>query len=320
MKALYFLLAACFSAAPCFAAPALIDPNLSVAPVVSGLDSPTTMAFIGDNDILVLQKNDGKVFRVLDGVAAEVLDVAVDSTNERGLLGIALHPGFASNHFVYLFYTEGSSANDNGSPLGNRVYKYLWNDVAGALTLAQVSPILDLPVAPGPNHNGGIILFGPDGKLYVVNGDLNRNGKLQNFSGGPAPDGTSVIHRLNDDGTVPGDNPFFALGDPMSKYYAYGIRNSFGMAFDPVTDKLWDTENGPNSFDEINLVEPGFNSGWESLMGPLSRNSNDLGDLVSFAGSHYADPKFSWLATVGPTGIAFLDSGGLGAGYENDVF
>jgi hypothetical protein len=143
---------------------------------------------------------------------------------------------------------------------------------------------------------------------------------LQNFSSGPAPDDTSVILRLNGDGTVPSDNPFFGLGGNVSKYFAYGIRNSFGMAFDPATGKLWMTENGPNNYDEINLVEPGLNSGWEKLMGPDSRNANNVSDLFSLVGSHYADPKFSWLTTVGPTGIAFLNSAALGGQYQNDAF
>jgi hypothetical protein len=87
-----------------------------------------------------------------------------------------------------------------------------------------------------------------------------------------------------------------------------------------MTDTLWMTENGPGSFDEINLVQPGFNSGWETLMGPDARNSNNATDLVAIPGSHYADPKFSWLNPVGPTAIVFLDSTTLGAQYENDAF
>src|SRR6185295_2073331 len=120
--------------------------------------------------------------------------------------------------------------------------------------------------------NGGAMVFGPDGKLYVVIGDLNRNGQLQNIAGGPAPDDTGVILRLNDDGSIPGDNPFASQGGTLPKYYAYGIRNSFGLAFDPVTSRLWMTENGPTSYDEINLVTPGFNSGWNQLMGPDARD------------------------------------------------
>lgn len=308
------------SAAPAVAAPSLNDPNLRVEEVVSGLASPTTMAFIGPDDILVLQKNDGRVMRVINGVLqSAVLDVNVANDSEHGLLGIALHPHFAENDFVYLYLTE--SVSDGGAPLGNRVYKYSWD--GGALTSAQAEPILDLPVTPGgPNHNGGIILFGPDGKLYVINGDLNRDGELQNFPDGPAPDGTSVIHRLNDDGTVPDDNPFVSLGDPMNKYFAYGIRNSFGMAFDPTTGKLWDTENGEDTFDEINLVEPGFNSGWQSIMGPADRPENAGQNPLIIPGSnaHYADPKFSWFDTVGPTAIVFLNSTQLGAQYEGDAF
>ena len=202
------------------------------------------------------------------------------------------------------------------------MYKYLWNGLANTLTLAQVEPILDLPVTPGPNHNGGVITFGPDGKLYVIIGDLNHNGQLQNFSSG-APDDTSVILRLNDDGASPTDNPFSS--DPnniLSRYYAYGVRNSFGMGFDPVTGNLWDTENGEGTFDEINLVNPGFNSGWERIMGPLSRDpeGDNESDLFHLSGSNYSDPKFSWFSTVAPTGIVFLDSTELGGQYQNDLF
>jgi hypothetical protein len=122
--------------------------------------------------------------------------------------------------------------------------------------------------------------------------------------------------RLNGNGSTPGDNPFFAQGGNVARYYAYGIRNSFGMAFDPATDKLWMTENGPSNFDEINLVEPGFNSGWNQIMGPASNTNN----LFALPGSHYSDPEFSWRATVGPTAIAFLDSAQLGAQYQLDAF
>ena len=320
MKIRYLLLAAClFPAAPCLAAPSLTDPILQVDEVVSGLSLPTAMAFIGADDILVLQKNDGKVRRVTDGVLqpGEVLDVAVDSDSERGLLGIALHPDFPTTPFVYLYYTESSTGSDvSGSPAGNRVYRYTWD--GSALTTPGL--MLDLPATPGPNHNGGTIAFGPDGKLYVVVGDLNRNGQLQNFPAGPAPDDTGVIFRLNDDGTTPTDNPFFSLAGNAARYYAYGVRNSFGMAFDPVTGALWDSENGVSTYDEINMVEPGFNSGWEQIMGPDGRDPEDVSDLFSLAGSHYADPKFSWLSTVGPTAIVFLNSTALGGQYENDLF
>jgi aldose sugar dehydrogenase len=297
----------------------LNDPKLHVRELTSGLSQPTAMAFIGPADILVLQKGDGLVRRVINGVLqpGQVLDVAVDNASERGLLGIAIHPSFPFAPFVYLYYTESSTAGDSsGSPLANRVYCYIWNGSA----LVSPSLILDLPVTPGPNHDGGTMAFGPDGKLYVVIGDLNRDGQLQNFSGGPAADNTGVILRVNDDGSAPNDNPFFALGGNLAKYYAYGVRNSFGLTFDPITGQLWDTENGPNSYDEINLVLPGFNSGWEQIMGPDGRDPQGLGNLVFFPGSHYADPKFAWLNPVGPTALAFLNSARLGVDYQNDLF
>jgi len=278
------------------------------------------MAFIGAGDILVLQKGNGRVRRVINEVLqpGQVLDVAVDSASERGLLGIAIHPNFPAAPFVYLYYTESSNGSDTSgspAPLANRVYRYTWN---GSL-LVSPQLILDLPVTAGPNHNGGTMTFGPDGKLYVVIGDLNRNGQLQNFSGGPVADDTGVILRINDDGSAPSDNPFFNQGGNLARYFAYGVRNSFGLAFDSVTGKLWDTENGPANYDEVNLVEPGFNSGWERIMGPSSRDAQGTSDLVVFSGSHYAEPKFSWLSVVAPTAIVFTNAAALGVDYQNDV-
>ena len=292
-----------------------------VTEVVAGLNAPTAMAFIGPGDILVLQKNDGQVRRVIAGALqpTPVLDVAVNRVSERGLLGMALHPTFQSTAWVYLYYTESSTGGDSQDPsesLGNRIYRYRWDGSA----LVEPQLILDLPVIPGPNHDGGVLTFGPDGKLYAVIGDLNRRGQLQNVPTGPGPDDTSVILRLNDDGTIPSDNPFFSLGGNWTKYYAYGIRNSFGLAFDPVTHKLWMTENGPDTYDEVNLVDPGFNSGWVQMMGPDARSPQGSDSLFQVPGSHYADPKFSWVDTVAPTALVFLSSTRLGAAYANDVF
>ena len=170
----------------------LRDSTLRVDLLVSGLSSPTTMAFIGPNDLLVLQKNDGRVRRVTNGVLQPnaVLDLAVDFASERGLLGIAVHPNFPTTPFVYLYFSESSTGGDTAGsppPLGNRLYRYTWNGSS------LVSPVLlaSLPT-PVPNHNGGVILFGPDGKLYIVIGDLDGNGQLQNIANGPAPDDSSA--------------------------------------------------------------------------------------------------------------------------------
>ncbi len=306
--------------APTALAQNLIDPTLQVETWVLGLARPTTFALLpqGSVGVLACEKETGRVIHIQNGVVQGIaLDLAVNYASERGLLGIALHPDFALNGWVYLYYTPSSTGLDtavNANALGHRVERYTWTGTA--LTSAQL--ILSLPVTTGPNHDGGILLFGPDRMLYGVIGDLNRDGQLENFPNGPPPDDTAIIFRIADDGSFPSDNPFFGLGGAMQKVYAYGVRNSFGMDFDPVNGVLWDTENGPQTYDEINRVLPGFNSGWEQIMGPDARDPEGLGDLWAAAGSAYSDPEFSWLSTIGVTTIRFIRGLSLGSKYEND--
>jgi len=300
------------------------DQNLNVESFTAGLNSPTSMAFIDNNNILVLEK-DGQVRLVSNGQlqSQPVLEIPVDTQSERGLLGIAIdnaNSGNSSNQGgdtrnVFLYYTE--SGGEDGE-LKNRVYKYSWN----GQSLENPTLLLDLPAIPGPNHDGGKLVIGPDNYLYGVIGDLNHDGMLQNFPDGPNPDDTGIIFRMNLlDGTPAADNPLSTdTNDPLSKYYAYGIRNSFGLTFDPVTGDMWDTENGPASNDEINVVRPGFNSGWQTIMGPISASGNTEDELVNFEGSHYADPVLTWLDPPALTDIEFLNSSSLGETYSNNVF
>jgi glucose/arabinose dehydrogenase len=246
----------------------------------------------------------------------------VHFSSERGLLGIAVDPDFADNRLVYLYYTESATGADTNSssstPLGNRIYRYRFNGTA----LVDPVLIVDLPATPGPNHDGGVLRFGPDGALYAVIGDLNRNGRLQNYPDGPAPDDTGVILRVDASGQGLPDNPFFDRANPadrMNRYFAYGVRNSFGLAFDPFTGFLWDSENGPNAFDEVNRVFPGFNSGWEQIMGPDSRDPQGIADLWVAPGSRYADPAFSWAVPVAPTALVFVESPIMGCGLAGDL-
>jgi aldose sugar dehydrogenase len=314
--------------------PTFNDPNLRAELVVQGLSYPTSMAFINNNnnnnkDILVLQKNSGDVRLVSNGVLKDqpVLKVDIDNSTRiccRGLLGIATNASNNNNNSsnssteVFLYLSEAAKGDQ---PVRNRIYKYQWNGE----TLINPKLILDLP-AEGLNHPGGKLAIGPDHYLYAVIGDLNRHGKLQNFINGPDPDNTSVILRVNpDDGYPAKNNPFLSTGNgnssAVSRYFAYGIRNSFGLAFDPVTGTLWDAENGDKDYDEINVVNPGFNSGWKKVMGPMSRNSSVTeSQLVNFPGSKYADPVFSWLESIGVTDIAFLNSSKLGDKYKNNIF
>jgi aldose sugar dehydrogenase len=286
--------------------PTLSDAGLKVEKVIEGLDLPTSMAFLDNDDLLILQRENGRVRLVSDGVLQPnpIFDVSVENSSERGLLGVAVVNSTDQSKTVFLYYTEQDSEE-----VRNRVYRYEWD---GTSNFIGGTLVLDLPGQPGPNHDGGKIKIGPDGMLYVVIGDLNRNGVLQNYRTGPEPDDSSVILRVDQDGNNTASGTY--------RYYAYGIRNSFGLDFDPLTDKLWDTENGPENYDEINVVEPGFNSGWELVMGPINRSGANPSDLVQLDGSHYEDPVFSWGESRGITDIEFLNSTKLGDEYANNIF
>jgi aldose sugar dehydrogenase len=364
------------------ATPTVVDPNLAVRTVATGLSQPTGLAFIGANDMLVNEKATGRVMRVRNGVVeGPVLDLAVNSNSERGLLGIALHRNFMVNGFVYLFWSESNTGADSSSStavdlLANRVDRFVWN--GSTLTLDRNLIRFrafqhDAGQNPRGNHDGGVVRFGPDGKVYVIVGDTGRRGQMQNLEfgpfgpgipddqfGGPAPDDahfTGVIVRLNDDGTTPTDNPFYDVGAAIGgqaganiqKIYAYGIRNSYGLNFDPISGDLWENENGDDTFSELNRVEPGMNSGWVQIMGPSSRvaqfkeietspqffglqqirwpptNIADtpaeaLSRLFMLPGAHFSDPEFSWKFEVAPAGLGFVTGRALGAQYNGDLF
>jgi glucose/arabinose dehydrogenase len=401
--------------------PEMLHPNLDVRPAVTGLNLPTTLAFLSANEILVLEKDTGKVQYVLDGVVDHTaLDLAVNNFSERGLLGIALDPNFGTNHFVYLFWSciappppveepffptqdecadtpqLGADSNDVLAVplLGNRVDRFVWdgNTLTFDLNLIKLRSFQHdaAPEPPGQgdeaqpprgNHDGGVLTFGADGKLYVIFGDLGRRSQLQNLPSGPTETGlgptvpddqfggpeadnahfAGVILRLNSDGSTPSDNPFFAAGAAIGgeeganiqKIFAYGVRNSFGMAVDPLSGNLWDQENGEDAYDELNRVEPGMNSGWIQFTGPADRvadfkqiettslHHEDFPNLQQFRwgperiadspeealsrlfvlpGSKYSDPEFSWKHVLAPAAIGFLNSRALGPQFEGDLF
>lgn len=304
--------------------PQVNDRNLRVELVADGLLFPTSMSFLDNNSLLVTQKNNGDLISVINGAikSQPIISVQVDNASDRGLLGVATmdnKPSSPDAKFVFLYFTESNGQDQ----IRNRVYRYEWNPENQ--TLANATMVLDLPAEPGPDQNGGKLEVDRNGNLYAVIGELNRDGKLQNIRQGSAADDTSVIIRIRQDGSAVADNPFFNSADQkMQKYYAYGIRNSFGLAVDPISGFLWDTENGPDAYDEMNIVQPGFNSGWQKVMGPESRsNITQAGieeELVIYDGSKYRDPIFSWKDSIGLADLEFLNSTALGFEYAFNLF
>jgi len=437
--------------------PLLLDPALGVRTALEGLTTPIGLAFLDEGAMFVVEKNTGQVKYVVDNeVRGVALDLAVNFSSERGLLSIALDPNFSSNKYVYLYWTCSAPApagtpyfpsqiecadqpltgEDTGDILavpllGNRVDRFVWDgtDLAWDRNLVKLrtfqndaAPIPrgqgDEEQPPLGNHNGGVITFGADGKLYIIIGDVGRRGALQNLPfgpiaytsnarssqpaipdeanmtaeqldqalenaaaqpkpdqldfpvmtddqfGGPQPDDahyTGVILRLNSDGSIPSDNPFYKtgtsiggeIGENIQMTFAYGIRNSFGMDVDPMTGNVWISENGEDAYDELNLVKPGFNSGWIQVMGPAAdvadyreiettalhgetfpnlqqfrwgpeniakSRSEALRRLFRLPGSKYSDPEFSWEFVVAPAAVGFVKSQALGAAYRGDLF
>jgi glucose/arabinose dehydrogenase len=325
--------------------PKVRDPKLNIELIANGIESPTGMAFLGSDDILVLEQVKGTVQRIVNGSMLEdpILDVNVNAEDERGLLGIAVSKNSSTEQtYVFLFYTEAEGTEDGGEPIANRLYRYEFVDGK----LANPSLLLDLPYQPGPAHNGGVVAIGPDNNVYVAVGELTPTNYAQgdykflsqNYENGDEPDGRGGILRITQDGQVVDGKGILGDEHPLDLYYAYGIRNGFGLDFDPVTGKLWDTENGPTWGDELNLVEPGFNSGWAKILGVWTVNEmiNEKGSreinkgeisssvsagLINFNGKgQYSSPELTWDETIAPTAIAFLHSDKLGMQYENDMF
>jgi len=279
-----------------FAEPSLNVQDLVVEKYVSNLCCMvTTMTFVED-DILILQKSDGVVRLIRDGVLQDkpVLDVSVDSIGEKGMLGIT-----SVGSSVYLYFTE--AIEDGGESLGNRIYKYEWDGDF------LINPELLKELPSNVSHNGGAMVVGLDDQVYAVIGDTLRYGLLQN----------KPLEWLKGEDIDLKDNGVILQLETEKPYFAMGIRNSFGLAIDPATGNLWATENGDDDFDEINLIPEKFNSGWIVIMGPATES--ELASLPGYEDYVYDDPEFSWEENVAPTGLDFARFQEI-RNYDNSLF
>ncbi len=272
--------------------------DLKLESVISGLEFPVGMALTPDGRVFFNERLTGKI-RIINPqnpqwqlVNTPFCQLPVATNGEQGLLGLALDPQFATNKFVYVYHSASN-------PLRNRVVRY--TESSGSCTNETI--ILDnLPAST--NHNGGIIQFGPDGKLYVIIGDAENTANAQNI--------TSLagkVLRVNPDGSAPSDNPFFSNTNANAKkVYSLGHRNSYGFTFHGHTGHLWETENGPSDNDEINRVVSGGNYGWPTVKGIAGNPS-------------FRDPILAYTPTIAPTGIIAIPENSLTypVAYRNNL-
>ena len=251
---------------------------LRVETVVAHAAFPTNMAFAPDGRLFYVEKETGNIRIVRDGrlLPEPFARLRVSGGGESGLLGLALDPRFGSQPFVYVYATSSADGRNHIA----RIRASASDPDRGGVP----QNLLTLLTASGI-HNGGDLAFGADGKLYATVGETGDSELAQDRSslGGK-------VLRLNPDGSVPSDNPF----GPRSPVFTLGLRNSFGLCVNPRTGDLWETENGPSSDDEINLIRAGRNYGWPQQLGP---GSDPL----------FTNPELTFGQIIVPTGCAFFD-------------
>jgi glucose/arabinose dehydrogenase len=259
---------------------------------------PTAFAFTPNGKIMFyVERFTGQIRKVTLATRRDVLWTRIQHVRgggEQGLLGLALDPEWGrglKQRWVYAFYTNAQAGE-------NQIVRLRRRPSGGTIRRLLLGIDLD---PPAENHNGGVIHFGPDRKLYAVTGDQGQDpDRSQSL-----PDNAGKVLRINQDGSRPANNPIAG-----SKAFSYGHRNSFGFAFDPQNGRIWQTENGPSCDDEINLVFPGENYGW----GDLSSCPD-----TSESGPDPQQPEVAYTPTIVPTGAVFCQSCGLGVAAQGDL-
>jgi aldose sugar dehydrogenase len=282
------------------AAPTLAAAAIKAKRVISSLSTPTAFTFGPGRVVWYVEKNNGRIRTNDLGTHADSLFATVpriDSSGERGLLGIALDPKYPSKPFVYVYATRTASGH-----LRNQILRF--RDSSGTGTNRTV--IWSAPASSNPYHNGGHIAFGPDRMLYAVVGDAHDSANAQDRT----HNDRGKVLRMTRTGRTPSNNPF------GNRIFSYGLRNSFGFAFDPRTGRLWESENGPECNDELNRIGKGRNYGWgphETCSGISPRDTNRDGPKPVM-------PKLWYTPPIAPTGVTFCQGCRLGAKNRGRLF
>jgi len=284
------------------------NPPVQLTPVQTSLAWPIALAFASDGRVFFAERNTGSIRIIEAGAILPTPFYTLTGTataGERGLLGLALDPDFPSTPNVFAYQTYNDAANGT---IYNRIVRIVANGNVG--TSATV--ILQMPpLSAATNHNGGVIAFGPDRKLWAVVGE-NANPSL-------AQDRMSrlgKVLRMNSDGSPPPDNPFYGSLSVENLIYTYGHRNMFGIAWHPITGRVYVTENGPACNDEVNLLSAGDNYGW----GPAATCSTPPAPPgnTNQDGPSPVMPIDWWTPTIAPTNAAFF-TGSLLPQSRNDL-
>ncbi|WP_114393557.1 PQQ-dependent sugar dehydrogenase [Oleisolibacter albus] len=279
--------------------------------LVEGLDHPWGMAFLPDGRILVTERT-GKLRVVKDGTLRpepiqglpEIVEMG-----QGGLLDVALHPDYAANRWVYLSWAEKADAGQDAArkprdaASGNRTVIARFKDQGDRFTDMQV--LYRGTIVASRHHFGSRFAFGPDGKLYFGIGERGGQDRAQDLL-----DGSGKIFRLNDDGSIPADNPFAGRSDALPEIWAYGVRNPQGLVRHPETGVLWETEHGPQGGDELNIIRPGVNYGWPVITyGKTYGLGLRIGEGTEKEGM--AQPELYWVPSLAVAGMTVYEGAAL---------
>lgn len=276
-----------------------------VVQLVGGLNHPWALAFLPDGGVLITERP-GRLLRYADGEVKEITGLPrISSTGQGGLLDLVLHPDYRDNGWIYFSYS-----GRYGLGLGTTVGR---GRLAGD-RLVDVQEIfrMNKPSAGGI-HFGSRLAFGADGKLYVTIGERGSRDRAQDTG-----DHAGSVVRLNDDGTVPADNPFTGQDGALDEIWSYGHRNAQGMALNPATGEIWLHEHGPQGGDEINILRRGANYGWPLVSyGGEYGSGRPVGEGTAKPGVE--EPLLHWTPSIAPSGMAF-STGSAFPGWEGDLF
>ncbi len=275
--------------------------------IAAGLENPWSLAFLPDGGMLVTERG-GRLRLIRDGkLEPEPVSGTPDvvARGQGGLLDVVPHPQFASNHLIYLSY---SAAGEGGANTAVMRARLAGNRLENPEVIFEARP-----KTQGGNHFGSRLLFAPDGTLFVTLGErFSHRDEAQNIG-----NHLGTVVRINDDGSVPKDNPFAGKPGARPEIYSYGHRNSQGIALRPGTAEIWQHEHGPRGGDEVNILKPGANYGWPKITYGIDYDGSIISDKTALPGME--QPVIYWVPSIAPSGMAFYHGDKLPK-WKGDLF